>query len=154
MVIPIYNGAADLPDLLSCLEQQTYTSENLEYLLVDNNSQDNTAHLIAEAVKTTSIPLKLLSETEIQSSYAARNRGIQSSTSDLIAFTDADCRPEPTWLEQLLQPFNQPEIGLVAGEILALPHKPSSNTTPNSKKPSAKPTPSNIPIVPMDKPPT
>ncbi|MCC5896333.1 MAG: glycosyltransferase [Phormidium sp. BM_Day4_Bin.17] len=121
VVIPIYNGAADLPDLLSCLEQQTYTSENLEYLLVDNNSQDNTAHLIAEAVKTTSIPLKLLSETEIQSSYAARNRGIQSSTSDLIAFTDADCRPEPTWLEQLLQPFNQPEIGLVAGEILALP---------------------------------
>lgn len=121
MIIPIYNGAADLPDLLSCLEQQTYQSETLDYLLVDNNSQDDTARLIEDAVKTTSIPLKLLSEAKIQSSYAARNRGIQSSNSDLIAFTDADCRPEPTWLEQLLQPFNQPEVGLVAGEILALP---------------------------------
>ena len=51
MIIPIYNGAADLPDLLSCLEQQTYQSETLDYLLVDNNSQDDTARLIEDAVK-------------------------------------------------------------------------------------------------------
>ncbi|WRH69132.1 MAG: glycosyltransferase family 2 protein [Planktothrix sp. GU0601_MAG3] len=38
-----------------------------------------------------------------------------------MAFTDMDCRPEPQWLEQLIQPFSNPNIGLVAGEIIALP---------------------------------
>lgn len=121
VVIPIYNGATDLPQLLACLEQQTYRAEAIEYLLVDNNSQDDTAEQLENAAQTAKIPLKPLSEANIQSSYAARNRGIQAATSDLIAFTDADCRPEPTWLENLVQPFSSPEVGIVAGEILALP---------------------------------
>jgi GT2 family glycosyltransferase len=62
-----------------------------------------------------------LVETAIQSSYAARNRGIWAATGDLLAFTDADCRPQPDWLAKLIQPFQQPQVGIVAGEITALP---------------------------------
>ena len=32
---------------------------------------------------------------------AARNFGIEASSSDIIAFTDSDCIPEPDWLERL-----------------------------------------------------
>jgi len=38
VVIPIYNGESDLPDLLACLRSQTYPPRQVEYLLVDNNS--------------------------------------------------------------------------------------------------------------------
>jgi len=41
----------------------------------------------------------------------------------ILAFTDADCRPQPDWLENLIAPFSDPSIGIVAGEILALPGK-------------------------------
>lgn len=120
MVVPIYNGAADLPELIRCLQAQTYPTEKVEYCLVDNNSSDETAEGLAAAAQRSDFPLRPLREAEIQSSYAARNTGIRAARSDIIALTDADCRPEPTWLERLVQPFQNPDVGLVAGGIEAL----------------------------------
>ena len=78
VIVPIYNGEGDLPDLVDCLQQQTYPAERTEYLLVDNNSGDRTASLLKTLVQT-SHPMQicLLQESTIQSSYAARNVGIR-----------------------------------------------------------------------------
>ncbi len=124
VVVPIYNGEADLPELIECLRSQTYPPEEVEYLLVDNNSSDRTKNFIETAAENSAISIRPLSENEIQSSYAARNRGIRAAIGEIIAFTDADCRPEPQWLEKLIEPFNNnPNLGIVAGEIVALPGK-------------------------------
>jgi glycosyltransferase involved in cell wall biosynthesis len=116
VVIPIYNGEDDLPALLGCLRSQTYPTHLAEYLLVDNGSRDRTLSLLQSNPQ-----VRALSETQIQSSYAARNTGIRAAKGSIIAFTDADCRPHPDWLAELVQPFINPAIGIVAGEILALP---------------------------------
>jgi glycosyltransferase involved in cell wall biosynthesis len=121
VVIPVYNGETDLPDLIECLRSQIYPADQVEYLLVDNNSQDNSVSIVQELARASTINIRSLSENNIQSSYAARNAGIRVATGDIIAFTDMDCRPEPQWSEQLIQPFSNPDIGLVAGEIIALP---------------------------------
>lgn len=124
VVIPIYNGAADLPDLIACLQAQTYPPERVEYLLVDNGSRDRTPVLLETAVQTSAslgLTVRHLTETKIQSSYAARNAGIRVATGEIVAFTDADCRPQPDWLQKLIEPLATPEIGIVAGEIVALP---------------------------------
>lgn len=121
VVVPIYNGERDLPDLIACLRQQTYPSEKVEYLLVDNNSSDRTASLLEAATRDIpEIAIRPLSENKIQSSYAARNAGIRAAKGEIIAFTDADCRPRPEWLASLIKPFTNPDVGLVAGEIAAL----------------------------------
>ncbi len=116
VVIPIYNGENDLPALLECLKSQTYPAHLTEYLLVDNGSHDRTFALLKANPQVCA-----LSETQIQSSYAARNTGIRAAKSSIIAFTDADCRLHPDWLMELVKPFVNPAVGLVAGEILALP---------------------------------
>ena len=116
VVIPIYNGEDDLPALLECLRLQTYPVHLTEYLLVDNGSRDRTLALLQATPQVCA-----LSETQIQSSYAARNTGIRVAKGSIIAFTDADCRPHPNWLMELVKPFINPAVGLVAGEILALP---------------------------------
>jgi len=124
VIVPIYNGEADLPDLIRCLQAQTYPSEQVEYLLVDNASRDRTAEIIqaaATAASAQGINLRYLSETQIQSSYAARNRGIRAAAGEILAFTDADCRPQSGWLKALVQPFADPTVGLVSGAISALP---------------------------------
>ena len=125
VVVPIYNGERDLPDLLTCLAEQTYPSERVEYLLVDNNSRDRTAELLEIAAKSSetqanNITIRPLTQKQIQSSYAARNTGINAATGQIIAFTDADCRPKPDWLTTLIQPFIDHKVGVVAGEIQAL----------------------------------
>ncbi|MDJ0704302.1 MAG: glycosyltransferase [Leptolyngbyaceae cyanobacterium MO_188.B28] len=124
VIIPIYNGEQDLPGLIDCLLSQTYPPERVEYLLVDNGSCDRTPELIEQAVNQASaqnLTFRHLNEPHIQSAYAARNTGIRSAIGEFIAFTDADCHPQPDWLIALVQPFVDPDIGLVVGEIKALP---------------------------------
>ncbi|MEG5050224.1 MULTISPECIES: glycosyltransferase [unclassified Microcoleus] len=123
VVVPVYNGEMDLPELIECLRSQTYPIDSVEYLLVDNNSRDRTSAILETAAKLDQITIRHLTENQIQSSYAARNKGIRASTGEIIAFTDADCRPESDWLENLVKPFLDVEIALSAGEILALPGK-------------------------------
>ncbi|MCC5609447.1 glycosyltransferase [Nostoc sp. CHAB 5834] len=121
VVVPIYNGEADLPELINCLLSQTYPKDRLEYLLVDNNSSDRTLTILKTSAQNCPITIRPLSENQIQSSYAARNTGIRTATGEIIVFTDADCRPQPQWLDALIKPFVNKEVVIVAGEILALP---------------------------------
>jgi cellulose synthase/poly-beta-1,6-N-acetylglucosamine synthase-like glycosyltransferase len=126
VIVPVYNGEADLPELINCLQAQTYPGDRVEYLLVDNGSSDRTASVIQTAIQETAslgITLRYLQENKIQSSYAARNTGIRAVKSEILAFTDADCRPQPDWLESLILPFADSAVGVVVGEIVALPGK-------------------------------
>lgn len=129
VVVPIYNGEADVDGLVERLLGQTYPADRVEFLLVDNGSGDRTPDLLqtaAEFAASQGIRLLAITYSDIQSSYAARNAGIAAATGDILAFTDADCQPEPGWLAALVQPFVadpfvDDAVGLVAGEIKALP---------------------------------
>jgi cellulose synthase/poly-beta-1,6-N-acetylglucosamine synthase-like glycosyltransferase len=124
VIVPIYNGETDLPDLLNALLSQTYDRERVEYLLVDNNSRDRTSDLIQDAIQAGSnrgIKVRGLIEAAVQSSYAARNTGIRAANGEILVFTDADCRPLSGWLHHLIAPFIDPAIGIVAGEVQAFP---------------------------------
>jgi cellulose synthase/poly-beta-1,6-N-acetylglucosamine synthase-like glycosyltransferase len=124
VIVPIYNSEADLPGLIECLRSQTYPRDHVEYLLVNNNSSDRTAQILegsAAEAATEGIAIHALTEDRIQSSYAARNKAIRMAQGDILAFTDADCRPQPDWLEKLVIPFSNPNVGIVVGELVALP---------------------------------
>ena len=123
VVLPIYNGEVDLPELIRCLLAQTYPRQLVEYLLVDNNSSDRTLTLLKEYAEHSLIAIHPKSQNQIQSSYAARNTGVRAASGEILAFTDADCRPHPEWLNSLIAPFVNQDVAIVAGEILALPGK-------------------------------
>ncbi|MCI5159223.1 MAG: glycosyltransferase, partial [Candidatus Electrothrix sp. AUS1_2] len=52
---------------------------------------------------------------ENQGPATARNVGVSLAKGDLIFFTDADCVPDPDWLEEMSAPFERPEIAAVKG---------------------------------------
>jgi GT2 family glycosyltransferase len=52
---------------------------------------------------------------------AARNAAIRAAKGDVIAFTDADCAPDPAWLRHLLVPFADGAVGAVAGRVVPAP---------------------------------
>ena len=49
----------------------------------------------------------------------ARNAGVAATSAPLVAFTDDDCRPRPDWVDAVRRGFDAPDVGFVAGQVLA-----------------------------------
>jgi cellulose synthase/poly-beta-1,6-N-acetylglucosamine synthase-like glycosyltransferase len=109
VVVPVRNGAAMVTGCVAACLAQTLPPEEL--IVVDNGSTDQTAVVAARAGAT------VISEPQ-RGSYRARNLGWRSTTSEIVAFTDVDCLPDPTWLRELVQPFADPSVVAVGGAIV------------------------------------
>lgn len=113
VIIPVYNDAERLQRCLAALEQQTYPKSCYEVIVVDNGSTEGD---VAAIVAT--FP-QAIGATELRpGSYAARNQGLSLAKGEVIAFTDADCIPAETWLQNgVTVLLSTPNCGLVAGKI-------------------------------------
>jgi glycosyltransferase involved in cell wall biosynthesis len=56
-------------------------------------------------------------ETEFKNISHARNIGLYAVSGEYVAFIDDDAIPEPNWLENLVLPFENPEVGIVGGSV-------------------------------------
>lgn len=115
VIVPVYNGAAELRLLLPALAAQTYPAELTQVLVVDNASTDRPEEAFRDFPR-----FRLLREPT-PGSYAARNRALQEATGEVLAFTDADCIPEPDWLEKGVAALRSTGASLVAGAIRVFP---------------------------------
>ena len=55
---------------------------------------------------------------------AARNTGLLSVATDLVAFLDSDCVPEPGWIERLAAHLADPAVAAAAPRMVAVPAGP------------------------------
>ena len=113
VVVPVRDGAATLSACLDALAAQVGV-DRFEVVVVDDGSRDATATVALEH------PLR---PTVVHSpgggSYDARNRGVQTSSGAVLAFTDADCAPEPGWLRGLLDALAR-GAAMAAGPVVPL----------------------------------
>ena len=86
IIIPVYNGEKYIEETLSSIRKQTY--KNLEIIVVDNNSKDNTIEKIKNVQKLDS-RIKLLKET-LQGPNYARKKGFNESQGEYLFFLDSD----------------------------------------------------------------
>lgn len=119
VVVPIRNAARTLPNCLAALER--LDPAPFEIILVDNGSTDESLALIrAFAGDRAAKGVRVLEEPR-RGAAAARNTGAWVAAGDVIAFTDADCAPDPSWLRMLTEPFGDSSVLAVAGRVLAAP---------------------------------
>lgn len=64
------------------------------------------------------VPITLHRRTARGGPAAARNTGLAAVRTALVAFIDADCEPEPEWLEALLPLLADDRVALVAPRIV------------------------------------
>lgn len=100
VIIPMHNCAESLGGLFAALEAQEMDPDRFDVLLVDNGSDDETLERSRTWVRRTTLSAQVLSENSKIGSYAARNRGIRAAAGEILAFTDADCIPDPQWLSR------------------------------------------------------
>lgn len=99
VIIPVYNVENYLEECLKSVQNQTYT--NIEVLLVDDGSTDNSKQICERYCQEDS-RFYLISQTN-QGQSVARNTGVVASTGEFIAFIDSDDIILPNYLETLMQ---------------------------------------------------
>jgi glycosyltransferase involved in cell wall biosynthesis len=114
IVVAARNAERTLQGCLNSLLRADYDPARREILVVDNASTDATASIARRH------PVRYLREP-VRGASAARNRGIEASRGEIVAFTDADCVVTTGWLRALVRGFEEPEVWAVAGEIVAYP---------------------------------
>lgn len=112
VIIPVYNRPEEIRTCIEGVLNQTYPDELTEIYVVDNKSTDNTREVIREYSE-----VNLEEENDIQSSYAARNTGIEASSGEIIAMIDSDCDPISKWLENGVKKILETDADLVGGNV-------------------------------------
>lgn len=111
IIVPVYNDEAGIRRCLAGLLAQAYPGQR-QIIIVDNAPEFSLTELAAEHPDVT-----MISETR-PGSYNARNAGLQVATGEVLAFTDADCRPQEAWLKNGVAALvADPGIAMVGGRI-------------------------------------
>lgn len=120
VVVPFRDAAGLVPGLVAALAaQREVATTDVEVVAVDNGSADDGAAVMAAALSSAGLDGRVLHRDDIASSYAARNTGVEAARGAVLAFTDADCRPAPTWLAAILAHLEAPGHArdVVAGAV-------------------------------------
>jgi glycosyltransferase involved in cell wall biosynthesis len=122
-------GSMDLLDrCLDALVRQTIAAGRFEIVVVDDEPNHNTLHLVAgwrNRSGERGPRLVYVANTGPHGPAAARNRGWCAAHAALIAFTDDDTVPSPNWLRHGLEGFDA-QVDVLCGRIeMPLPSPPT-----------------------------
>ena len=110
VIVPFYNVEEYLGECLFRLSRQTL--DNIEIILVDDGSQDN-SHMIAEEYIGKYPDLFKLYMKDNEGPGDARNYGIERATGEYIGFIDSDDYPEEDMFEKLYQKAKENDSDIV-----------------------------------------
>jgi len=146
VIIPTYNRAMFLArSVKSVARQDCVSAQDIEILLLDDGSTDNTWQL-AQGLMADMPFLKYIRLEHVGEPGTVRNQGLRTATGDLIAYCDSDDYWLPHHLATAGQAFRKmPHVGMVSNfwalaqftvtpsgittNIVVPPHPPSSVNT-------------------------
>jgi cellulose synthase/poly-beta-1,6-N-acetylglucosamine synthase-like glycosyltransferase len=95
VVVPHFNDLDRLDLCLQALAAQTYPAQKLQVIVADNGSPQG-INAVTECVAGRA---KVILVTE-RGAGPARNGAVEMAASEILAFTDSDCVPEPQWISE------------------------------------------------------
>ncbi len=110
VVVRAYNEAQHIGRLLAGIEQQTL--RDVEVIVVDSGSTDDTVEIAA------SHGARIVHIQPDEFTFGrSLNRGVAAASGEIIVIISAHCYPVyPDWLEQLIQPFDDPQVAVSYGK--------------------------------------
>jgi GT2 family glycosyltransferase len=111
VVIPTFDAWPLLAEALEHLRAQTVDHD---VVVVDNGSSDRTSELVAERFPH----VRVVALNENLGFGRAVNRGVEEAATDVVVLVNNDVLCPPDFLEQLLAPFENATVGMVAGVLL------------------------------------
>lgn len=121
VLVPARNESAHIEACLNSLVRQDYPLEKFEIIVVDDESEDDTARIVERIVSESSHRIRLLRVTakpsEVSAKINALRLGLAGGASELVFTTDADCEVSPGWISSTVKYFED-SVGVVTGTTL------------------------------------
>ncbi|HSW02334.1 MAG TPA: glycosyltransferase family 2 protein [Sedimentisphaerales bacterium] len=121
VVIRARDASRDLDRCLNGLKRQVLPEGvELEIVVVDNDSRDD-SRAVAERHGAV-----VVSISQAEFSWGrALNRGIAKARGDIVILLSSDVTPaDESWLGHMIEPFREPDVGIVYGRQLPYPDAP------------------------------
>jgi glycosyltransferase len=114
IITVVYNNEKTIKDALNSVLGQTY--KNIEYVIIDGKSKDNTVSIIKEHENKLGY---FISEKD-SGIYDAMNKGILAATGDVIGILNSDdLYQDATVIESVMNQFIQnPTLEIVYGDLV------------------------------------
>jgi len=122
VIIPHHEDPGALQGALAALAAQRGDGIGFEVLVVDNGSAVPPAEVCA------GFPAVRLLHEPTPGPGPARSRGAAAARAAVLAFLDADCRPDPGWIAAIDRAFADPAAEIVGGDVRIAPADPARLT--------------------------
>lgn len=116
VIIATYNRADLLDECLEQLGRQRFQHGD-EVIVVDNDSSDGTAAVIARHRERCPVVLRHLEEPTPGKSHAL-SRATREATGDVLVFIDDDVSVEPNWLHEVRTAMTSTQADLLGGPVV------------------------------------
>lgn len=115
VILVNYKGADDTIEAIRHLDELDWPAEQLEIVVVENASGDDSADRIRAAA-----PHVILVESKKNLGFAGGcNLGVKMSSGEVVAFLNNDARPDAGWVREAARRFDEsPHVGAVASRVL------------------------------------
>lgn len=110
VVVPNFNYARYLPTRLASIFSQTYRP--YEIIFLDDHSSDDSVAIAEALLAESGTPYRVLVNDVNRGCYAQWLTGIDIAKGDLVWIAEADDECEPTFLEELVVGFKDPDVVL------------------------------------------
>lgn len=113
IIIPNYNGEKilqkNLPNVI--LAAENYKKGNMEIIISDDNSSDNSIQFISEFVnKNKKYSIKLLT-TNVNRGFSSNvNRGVKEAKNDILILLNTDVSPRKDFIDPLVEHFKDDKV--------------------------------------------
>lgn len=119
ILIPARNEEKNLTECLESLVRSDYPNEQIQLIVINDRSTDNTQKIADSFAKKFNFIEVLNIESDeqkegIKGKAGAIHQGMKIAKNEYILLTDADCTVEPTWIGSVAQIFEKEEADMVA----------------------------------------
>lgn len=125
LIIPCYNEAARIDDLLRAIVAQTYPLQDLEVIFADGLSTDETREKITSFAQTHVQPEIRILDNPKKIIPAALNLAIRAARGELIVRMDAHTLPAPNYVALSVSAFDEGRGQDIGGVIDVAPSRAS-----------------------------
>lgn len=114
IIIPTFNAEDYLLDAVESVKNQTIGFENIELILVDDNSTDNTKAILEELSSDFENVKSIFLEENSGSPSKPRNIGIENASSEYIMFLDNDDTYQKDFCEKMYSTIISKDANIVS----------------------------------------